>query len=48
MNIIKRLLTQISLTRSTDKSFKDCGILLDNMDTEVRKGFSEVITSCTK
>ena len=43
MNIIKRLLTQISLTRSTDKSFKDCGILLDNMDSKAKKEFSEII-----
>ena len=43
MNYIKRLLTQISLTRATDMSFKDCGILLKNMDTKARKEFSKVI-----
>ena len=45
MNIIKRLLTQISLTRATDMSFKDCGILLENMDAKARKEFSKVIKS---
>ena len=43
MNIIKKLLSQISLTRATDKHFKDIGILLDNMDTKARKQLSETI-----
>ena len=46
MNIIKRLLTQISLTRSTDKRFKDVGKLLENMDSEAKKEFSDI--SCIK
>ena len=45
MNIIKRLLTQMSLTRATGKSFKDVGKLLENMDTKARKEFSKVIKS---
>ena len=42
MNIIKRLLTQLSLTRILDKSFKDVGKMLENMDSEARKQFAEV------
>ena len=45
MNIIKRLLSQMSLTRATGKPFKDVGILLENMDTKARKQLSETIKS---
>ena len=47
MNIIKRLLTQMSLTRATGKSFKDAGKMLENMDSEAKKDFREV-TQCIK
>ena len=45
MNIIKRLLTQMSLTRAIGKSFKDVGVMLENMDTKARKQLSETIKS---
>ena len=47
MNIIKRILLQMSLTRATDRKFKDVGKLLENMDSEAKKEFSEV-TQCIK
>lgn len=46
MNIIKRLLTQMSLTRTLDKPFKDVGEMLENMDSEAKKEFS--VTICTE
>ena len=41
MNIIKRLLTQLYLTRALDKKFNDVGEMLENMDSEAKKVIQE-------
>ena len=47
MNIIKRLLTQMSLTRALDKPFNEVGEMLENMDSEARETIQEVAV-CTE
>ena len=41
MNIIKRLLTQLYLTRAIDRPFKDVGKILTNMDEDAKKAIRE-------
>ena len=48
MNIIKRLLTQLSLTRATDRPFNEVGEMLENMDNKARKALQEVAVCKTK
>jgi len=45
MNIIKRLLAQMHLTRATDRPFNDVGQILPNMDSEAKKAIREVATT---